>query len=391
MDNGGWGWRRVLLAGRGRPWRSSVVVGVRRLPADRATSTDEAAGPRHHGAGRGARGRTGTRVPRCSRRLRPRARGAQVGRGLARCDSRTATTRRCATRLAAWLAGHRRGDAAARRSSRTSATPSEERGSPTSCVKAIESRLGGRRQRRLRHRGRRPRTGGYQFGTDLMLEDRRRPGRRYLIGHRGGRGQECDPAGPGWTGRGTLYRGPRRATLGMPDAHHETSCTMRNKSSAATMARLLEHARYEVLPTASTEDKLLEHVPRDRTITVTASPGKGLEATLDLAERLTGHGYVAVPHLAARMISGRAELEEIAARLTGKGITRDLRARRRRRAGGRLPGLARRCSRTSRRWGTRSTRSASPATPSRTRPSTTTSPCRRCGTSATTRRTSSAT
>ena len=38
---------------------------------------------------------------------------------------------------------------------------------------------------------------------------------------------------------------------------------MRNKSSAATMARLLEHARYEVLPTASTEDKLLEHVPRD--------------------------------------------------------------------------------------------------------------------------------
>jgi methylenetetrahydrofolate reductase (NADPH) len=88
------------------------------------------------------------------------------------------------------------------------------------------------------------------------------------------------------------------------------------------MSRLLEHARYEVLPTASTEDKVLAHVPRDRTVTVTASPGKGLEATLDLAERLTGHGYVAVPHLAARMISGRDELEEIAARLTGKGISR---------------------------------------------------------------------
>jgi methylenetetrahydrofolate reductase (NADPH) len=96
---------------------------------------------------------------------------------------------------------------------------------------------------------------------------------------------------------------------------------MRNKATASTMIRLLEHARYEVLPTASTEDKLLEHVPRDRTITVTASPGKGLEATLDMAERLTGHGYLAVPHLAARMISGRSELSEIAARLTGKGIT----------------------------------------------------------------------
>ena len=97
---------------------------------------------------------------------------------------------------------------------------------------------------------------------------------------------------------------------------------MRNKRSTETLLRLLGNARYEVLPTATTEDKVLTHVPRDRTITVTASPGKGLEATLDLAERLTGHGYVVVPHLAARMISGRSELGEIADRLTGKGITR---------------------------------------------------------------------
>src|SRR6476661_10067788 len=97
---------------------------------------------------------------------------------------------------------------------------------------------------------------------------------------------------------------------------------MRNKSVARTMVRLLEQARYEVLPTGTTEDKVLEHLPRDRTVTVTASPSKGLEATLDLAERLTGHGYTAVPHLAARMVSGRGELAEIAERLTGKGITR---------------------------------------------------------------------
>ena len=39
---------------------------------------------------------------------------------------------------------------------------------------------------------------------------------------------------------------------------------MRNKAAATpTMVRLLENARYEVLPTASTEDKVLEHVPRD--------------------------------------------------------------------------------------------------------------------------------
>ncbi len=97
---------------------------------------------------------------------------------------------------------------------------------------------------------------------------------------------------------------------------------MRNKRTAETMTRLLRHARYEVLPTASTEDKVLAHVPRDVAVTVTASPGKGLEATLDLAERLAGHGYAVVPHLAARMVAGRSELEEIVDRLTGKGISR---------------------------------------------------------------------
>ncbi|HEX6149976.1 methylenetetrahydrofolate reductase [Nocardioides sp.] len=98
---------------------------------------------------------------------------------------------------------------------------------------------------------------------------------------------------------------------------------MRNKpATRSTLIRLLENARYEVLPTASTEDALLAHVPRDRTITVTASPSKGLEATFGLAERLAGHGYEVVPHVAARMVSGRRELSEIADRLTGKGITK---------------------------------------------------------------------
>ncbi len=97
---------------------------------------------------------------------------------------------------------------------------------------------------------------------------------------------------------------------------------MRNKNARSTVVRLLENARYEVLPTATTEEAILEHVPRDRVVTITASPSKGLETTFDLAERLAGHGYAVVPHVAARMISGRSELSEIAERLTGKGITR---------------------------------------------------------------------
>lgn len=95
---------------------------------------------------------------------------------------------------------------------------------------------------------------------------------------------------------------------------------MRNKDRD-TVRRLMAHARYEVLPTDTIEGKVLEHVPLHVPVTVTASPARGLGATLDLAERLAGAGYRVVPHLAARMVSGRTELEEIVHRLRAAGVT----------------------------------------------------------------------
>ena len=86
-------------------------------------------------------------------------------------------------------------------------------------------------------------------------------------------------------------------------------------------ALLLAHPRYEVLPTASTEQSVLEWVPRDVVVTVTASPVKGLEPTLELAGRLAAHGYCAVPHLSARLVRDRAHLNDIVDRLRAAGIT----------------------------------------------------------------------
>ncbi len=88
-----------------------------------------------------------------------------------------------------------------------------------------------------------------------------------------------------------------------------------------TVRRLLTSARYEILPTATIEEKVRESVPTSVPLTVTASPSMGLERTIGTAERLTEAGYTVVPHIAARMVSGRAELTEIATRLTGAGIT----------------------------------------------------------------------
>ena len=86
------------------------------------------------------------------------------------------------------------------------------------------------------------------------------------------------------------------------------------------VAPLLHQARYEVLPTRSAEDAVLESVPRDVVITVTASPTRGLEPTLGLTERLRTEGFQVVPHLSARLVRDSAHLGEIVARLTAIGI-----------------------------------------------------------------------
>jgi methylenetetrahydrofolate reductase (NADPH) len=83
---------------------------------------------------------------------------------------------------------------------------------------------------------------------------------------------------------------------------------------------LLRDPRYEVFPAKGTEQAVLEWVPRGMTVTVTASPVKGLDATIDLAEKLAGHGYRVVPHLAARSVTGDEHLSEIIARLKAAAV-----------------------------------------------------------------------
>jgi len=96
---------------------------------------------------------------------------------------------------------------------------------------------------------------------------------------------------------------------------------MLTRTRADVVRRLLANARFEVLPTARIEDAVATHLLPGSTVTVTASPSKGLEATLALSERLAARGYDVVPHLAARMISGRSELAEIAERLRAADVT----------------------------------------------------------------------
>jgi methylenetetrahydrofolate reductase (NADPH) len=88
----------------------------------------------------------------------------------------------------------------------------------------------------------------------------------------------------------------------------------------ATLVELLARSRYEVIPLAGAEEQVLETVPRDVTLTVTVSPVKGLDHTLELAEKLAGHGYPVVPHLSARLVVDRSHLSELVARIGEMGV-----------------------------------------------------------------------
>src|SRR5713226_1494907 len=68
---------------------------------------------------------------------------------------------------------------------------------------------------------------------------------------------------------------------------------------------------------------VLAHIPKDVTVTITASPRRGMDATIRLAERLAGQGYSVVPHLSARLIRGASHLQEILAAVEAMG-TRDV-------------------------------------------------------------------
>jgi methylenetetrahydrofolate reductase (NADPH) len=87
-----------------------------------------------------------------------------------------------------------------------------------------------------------------------------------------------------------------------------------------TVSELLQGSRFEILPLDGIEEQVLEHLTTDVKVTVTASPRKGLEATLELSERLARAGYPVVPHLSARLVRDRVHMEEVLARLKDAGV-----------------------------------------------------------------------
>ena len=100
----------------------------------------------------------------------------------------------------------------------------------------------------------------------------------------------------------------------------------RRRSSLAppareALTRLLRAPTFELIP-LKTSMAQAAFLPPGATVSVTASPAKGIEATVALCEQLQAAGFRAVPHLSARMVRDRAHLVDLIAWLEGAGVDR---------------------------------------------------------------------
>ncbi|MCU1361729.1 MAG: Methylenetetrahydrofolate reductase [Ilumatobacteraceae bacterium] len=92
------------------------------------------------------------------------------------------------------------------------------------------------------------------------------------------------------------------------------------QSVSAVQRRLIADARYELIPLKNV-DVQIEFVPKGSSVSVTCSPVKGLQATLDLTAKVIDLGHVAVPHLSARLTEDRAHVLRLAAFCKSHALT----------------------------------------------------------------------
>jgi methylenetetrahydrofolate reductase (NADPH) len=87
------------------------------------------------------------------------------------------------------------------------------------------------------------------------------------------------------------------------------------------LASVLEAPTFELVPLKGAFERAA-FLPPGATVAITASPAKGMDATLDLAERLQAAGLHPVPHLSARMVRDRAHLGDLLARFDAIAVRR---------------------------------------------------------------------
>jgi methylenetetrahydrofolate reductase (NADPH) len=92
-----------------------------------------------------------------------------------------------------------------------------------------------------------------------------------------------------------------------------------SKFASPSVKRVVGETTFELVPLKNLDAQLAE-LPDGAKVSVTCSPVKGIDATLDLAAKLKASGLRPTPHIAARLVRDRGHVRDIADRLRGEGF-----------------------------------------------------------------------
>ncbi len=91
------------------------------------------------------------------------------------------------------------------------------------------------------------------------------------------------------------------------------------RGGKSTQLRLIDGMTYELIPLKNVYEQA-EFLPQASTISITCSPAKNIEATLELCENFLSKGHETIPHFAARMVESEEHVTRIIKRIEALGI-----------------------------------------------------------------------
>ena len=80
---------------------------------------------------------------------------------------------------------------------------------------------------------------------------------------------------------------------------------------AKAMSDLVANLHYEIVPMKSI-DQAISDLPPNAHVSITCSPTKGIEATLEYTSQLIDLGHKPIPHISARLVQGLDHMSQIA-------------------------------------------------------------------------------
>lgn len=91
------------------------------------------------------------------------------------------------------------------------------------------------------------------------------------------------------------------------------------RADKTVQSQLLKGMTYELIPLKNVHDQAA-FLPEKSVMSVTCSPAKTIDDTLDLCEIFSAEGHVTIPHFAARMVESEEHVDRIVHRIQEQGI-----------------------------------------------------------------------